>query len=432
MKQFYLLIFHTICLVSEKSSIFADSSSSTKAPLSKDAISEENGIKFGEQGSSLEHVLTVGNGISMSTKSFFTKYVHSQQPVIFKQAIKSSPAYNLWSDNYFLQLDDIPKDHDVLVESRKKENRSAPPVRMPFKEFVSIYNVTDQYMVEPIPPFLLKDFILPHHLQCQQLMRDIIVEAFMWFSSGGTSSVVHTDSVENMNCLVAGKKRFIFVSPQQSDLVPIDHPEGAYSGIDVDNVDLSKYPGVPQVDFLYADVEAGDCLYIPFKWIHQVRSYDRNIAVNIWWDTFRNSELNLDVCDSAFDPDWSLNRVEFTGFQGLDGSPAIVRDHITDIMKSESSDFDSFVIKLGVQLLDEEEFQQTEEYDEIIAVAKQMFSILDVDQDGRASRNDLEMLSDDHWNVIGYNFNLIRSMVDEILEADGEEIGAGQEPHDEL
>ena len=37
---------------------------------------------------------------------------------------------------------------------------------------------------------------------------------FMWFSSGGTSSVVHTDSVENLNCLVAGTKRFTFVPPE--------------------------------------------------------------------------------------------------------------------------------------------------------------------------------------------------------------------------
>ena len=36
----------------------------------------------------------------------------------------------------------------------------------------------------------------------------------MWFSSGGTSSVVHTDAVENLNCLIAGTKRFTFVPPE--------------------------------------------------------------------------------------------------------------------------------------------------------------------------------------------------------------------------
>ena len=35
----------------------------------------------------------------------------------------------------------------------------------------------------------------------------------MWFSSGGTKSVVHTDSVENINCLYSGEKEFVMVDP---------------------------------------------------------------------------------------------------------------------------------------------------------------------------------------------------------------------------
>ena len=37
----------------------------------------------------------------------------------------------------------------------------------------------------------------------------------MWFSSGGTKSVVHTDSVDNLNCLYRGKKEFIMVDPHK-------------------------------------------------------------------------------------------------------------------------------------------------------------------------------------------------------------------------
>jgi len=35
----------------------------------------------------------------------------------------------------------------------------------------------------------------------------------MWFSSGGTKSVVHTDSVDNINCLFRGQKSFVMVDP---------------------------------------------------------------------------------------------------------------------------------------------------------------------------------------------------------------------------
>lgn len=50
------------------------------------------------------------------------------------------------------------------------------------------------------------------------------------------------------------------------ELVLLDHPEGAYSGIDVEAVDYDKYPGLAQVEFMHADMQPGDCLYIPYKW----------------------------------------------------------------------------------------------------------------------------------------------------------------------
>ena len=37
----------------------------------------------------------------------------------------------------------------------------------------------------------------------------------MWFSSGGTKSVVHTDSVDNINCVFSGNKSFVLVDPSK-------------------------------------------------------------------------------------------------------------------------------------------------------------------------------------------------------------------------
>ena len=41
----------------------------------------------------------------------------------------------------------------------------------------------------------------------------------MWFSSGGTKSVVHTDAVDNINCLYRGEKEFVMVDPKYQDKV---------------------------------------------------------------------------------------------------------------------------------------------------------------------------------------------------------------------
>ena len=34
----------------------------------------------------------------------------------------------------------------------------------------------------------------------------------MWFSSGGTKSVIHNDDVDTINCVFSGSKEFIFMN----------------------------------------------------------------------------------------------------------------------------------------------------------------------------------------------------------------------------
>ncbi len=34
----------------------------------------------------------------------------------------------------------------------------------------------------------------------------------MWFSSGGTKSVIHNDDVNNINCIFSGSKEFLFMN----------------------------------------------------------------------------------------------------------------------------------------------------------------------------------------------------------------------------
>lgn len=46
-------------------------------------------------------------------------------------------------------------------------------------------------------------------------MSDFNNMQIMWFSSGGTKSVVHTDSVDNINCLYRGEKQFVMVDPDK-------------------------------------------------------------------------------------------------------------------------------------------------------------------------------------------------------------------------
>ena len=59
----------------------------------------------------------------------------------------------------------------------------------------------------------------------------------MWFSSGGTSSVIHTDDYENILCVLDGIKQVVLVDYNKFNSVVetiIDEPRGSYSRIDPD------------------------------------------------------------------------------------------------------------------------------------------------------------------------------------------------------
>lgn len=40
---------------------------------------------------------------------------------------------------------------------------------------------------------------------------DTIQDTVLWFSNGGTKSVLHFDATDNINCLMSGSKEFFMV-----------------------------------------------------------------------------------------------------------------------------------------------------------------------------------------------------------------------------
>lgn len=123
-----------------------------------------------------------------------------------------------------------------------------------------------------------------------------------WFSSGGTKSVVHNDDVDNINCLYRGRKELLFIEYNKNKkFVPIDHPEGGYSSIDVERVNYTMYPQLRHVDhYHHVTMEEGDCLFIPYHWFHQVNSVandnGQNLAINVWFaHVFKHRPVKCDL-----------------------------------------------------------------------------------------------------------------------------------------
>jgi hypothetical protein len=108
-----------------------------------------------------------------------------------------------------------------------------------------------------------------------------------------TQIACHYDAPDNIACVAVGKRRFTLFAPDQiSNLYPgpIDFtPSGAaISMVDFNNPDFEKYPRFQTAieNAWVAELDAGDALYLPSMWWHQVEALNSfNVLVNYWWKT---------------------------------------------------------------------------------------------------------------------------------------------------
>lgn len=119
------------------------------------------------------------------------------------------------------------------------------------------------------------------------------IAARIWV--GHASSVAsHYDTMDNVACVVAGKRRFTLFAPETIDKLyvgPIDHtmagqPVSLAASAPPDD---ERYPRFKEVrdQAVVAELEPGDAIYIPKLWWHQVEALGAfNVLVNYWWDAF--------------------------------------------------------------------------------------------------------------------------------------------------
>ena len=119
------------------------------------------------------------------------------------------------------------------------------------------------------------------------------VQPRLWIGNASRAAC-HYDTFDNLACVVTGRRRFTLYPPDAiGDLYvgPIDHtmagqPVGLAAG---------SQPGDPRYPrfeaargrALVVELAAGDALYLPKLWWHEVEATEPvNVLVNYWWDAF--------------------------------------------------------------------------------------------------------------------------------------------------
>jgi hypothetical protein len=152
------------------------------------------------------------------------------------------------------------------------------------------------YRDHPNPPSLYTGATALEHTlpqmarECPLGILDKPAQPRMWLGNA-VSAATHYDNLDGINCMVAGRKRFIFFPPDQLPNLyvgPLELGPGGQptSLVKVSAPDLERYPRFAQALAVAetAELGPGDAIFIPNLWWHNVESLEPlNLSVNFWW-----------------------------------------------------------------------------------------------------------------------------------------------------
>ena len=230
-----------------------------------------------KEGGALEipydHEIPICDYRNMTSKQFFLDHISKYRPCLFKDYGKQWPAYGKWQNETYLK--EMAGD-EVIYAERQNDNRfayfteGARRVYMTYGEFLEKFkeeNRTEHYYYSfEDPPGPLKDDIVN-----PPIMDSILsLKKVTYWHGYGTLTKPHTDSMENMMCVLEGYKNFTVVPPYDRDFVYAGHGglPNNYSPIEFVDPDYNKYPLFRQARIKTIHIAPGDCLYLPAYWWH--------------------------------------------------------------------------------------------------------------------------------------------------------------------
>ena len=280
---------------------------------------------------------------------FFSEYLSRSQPVIIEKAAANWTAMHKWTINYlretfghrkihvkvaphgeFEGCEDVSRweDHgefhvpDTVLEQLLYPDlvvvRPAT-IDILFSDFLDIVvGKVNAYRTNNVSAYLEYSSIREY---MAELEDDIDEMAFvkrvlkrrhlnMWLSDGNTLGKLHFDPFDNLLCQLSGTKHVTLFEPYNNTRLYeahiaeaklgfnrqtasfrrktlLDSTSMVMSPIDIRKPDLKRFPEFGKVARMECTIHAGDVLFMPAFWWHEVQSTPdqkehRNMAVNYW------------------------------------------------------------------------------------------------------------------------------------------------------
>lgn len=230
---------------------------------------------------------------SVSVEDFRRDFLPFGTPVILTDALEDWPFFNMSREEsitHFAELKGITRHGDYAEKtfSTDRDFRSTS-----IAEFIESLErprapgAPAPYMGNNVVPAQLLELIrFPEYFE-----RSLYIKPRIWIGPKGTLTPLHRDDSDNMFAQVWGQKSFILAAPHYREALGTwsTSEGGGLEGCDVNpnNPDYEKYPAARDVIFHRIVLEAGDLLFLPEGWFHQVESVSTSLSVNFWVNSGR-------------------------------------------------------------------------------------------------------------------------------------------------
>ena len=197
---------------------------------------------------------------------------HPVDAILMEPAARGRISYNDAMDGFNFARSRLPVSAIVEQLSRYAQFESPPSVAVQ----------------SALIPDCLPGFVADNRMP----ILDPAVAPRLWIGNRITVPA-HFDESDNVACVVAGRRRFTLLPPEQVAnlyIGPLDFaPTGAaMSLVPFAEPDFARFPRFRDAltAAFTAELGPGDALFIPTLWWHHVESLDQklNVLVNYWWN----------------------------------------------------------------------------------------------------------------------------------------------------
>lgn len=145
----------------------------------------------------------------------------------------------------------------------------------------------DETCEAPMLPRIMELFTVPASVSSADL-----TQVNLWMSIEASRTGIHYDAYRNILLVLNGKKTVKLYPPSQAKYLyprPVYSASANHSTVNLARPDLISHP-----DFIHAQpttltAAAGDAIFIPEGWWHQVDSDPFTVAINFWFEGIRHA-----------------------------------------------------------------------------------------------------------------------------------------------